>query len=129
MAEGEERATLREVYKLVGEVREDLGGRIDKLSETVNTVIKDHEHRLTVSEEHVAALRTEHAALVLRVDDHGRDIGSLKDRQRADEAATAALQGEKIRKVTNRQWFLGSMAVIFSGAIGALISAIAHIHY
>lgn len=42
-----------------------------------------------------------------RLDEHGREIGQLKDQQRVDEAATNALAGAKASRVSARQWLIG----------------------
>ena len=47
-------------------------------------------------------------AITRRLDEHGQEIGKLKDRQREDEAATSALAGARARRVSGRQWLIGA---------------------
>ena len=63
------------------------------------------------------------AEITRRLDEHGREIGELKDRQRADEAATTALQGAKDKRSSFRMWLIGaglSLALVASALIPLL---------
>ena len=118
-------ATIREVYALVNEVRDDLGGRIDATNQsiadlraTVSTIVTSHEHRLTVNEEQITTLSQQHAALISRVDGHGHDLGVIKDRMREDEAATKALSDARDKHSINRRWVIGTVL----GTVGAMAS-------
>lgn len=75
------RATVREVYQLVGEVRDDLGGRIDDLRDDLAKVVNMQEHRLTVVEtvtlQHTGTL-TEHETRITGLESaHQRALGHL----------------------------------------------------
>lgn len=53
-------------------------------------------------------------AITRRLDEHGREIGALKDRQREDEAAASALSGARASRLSGRQWAVG---ILFTAAI------------
>jgi chromosome segregation ATPase len=131
--ESQERATVREVYTLVNEVREDLGARVDKVSESVeelskavNVIATSHEHRLTVLEETQAAHSTALVTINNRLDSHGASIGGLKDQQNRDEAATKALTDAKAKRGSRRQWAIGLAVLVASSVIGTLLGIFVH---
>ena len=128
-----ERATIREVYALVNDVREDLGARVDKVSETVDelsrvvsVITTSHEHRLTVNEEQLAAHSTALVTIGNRLDAHGLDIGALKDQQNRDEAATRALTDAKAKSGSRRQWAIGLAVLVASSVLGTLLGIFVH---
>lgn len=60
-------------------------------------------------------------AINRRLDDHGREIGKLKDRQREDEAATSALSTARQARGAWRQWAI-SNAPGFTLALIAVVT-------
>ena len=92
MSEGEHHATIRETYDLVNETRVELNDRIEGLGAKIDSFVTTSEHRLTVLETHQSAQAERLGAIDNRLDDHGRMIGMLKDKQREDESATDALE-------------------------------------
>ncbi|HET6909067.1 MAG TPA: hypothetical protein VFH54_06995 [Mycobacteriales bacterium] len=67
--------------------------------------------------------KTQIDAITRRLDEHGVEIGELKDRQRADEAATNALTGAKEKRSNFRMWLIGtgiSAALVASALIPIL---------
>lgn len=61
-----------------------------------------------------------------RLDEHGQEIGSIKDRMRADEAANQALETVKSRRLSNRQWAIGLAVLVFASVVGTLIGLLVH---
>lgn len=133
-SQGSGRATIRDVLVATGQVRDelrdvkdDIGGRLDRLSDRVDTVVSNHEHRITVGEQQIAALAQEHAQLVVRVDAHGHDIGVLKDRVRADEAASDALSAAGEKKSKRREHIILGIGAL-GGAGGAIATLLLVFH-
>ena len=121
------------MYALVNDVREDLGARVDKVSETVDelsrvvsVITTSHEHRLTVNEEQLAAHSTALVTIGNRLDAHGLDIGALKDQQNRDEAATQALTDAKAKSGSRRQWAIGLAVLVASSVLGTLLGIFVH---
>lgn len=75
------RATVREVYQLVGEVRTEVVDRIDELADEVRKVVTAQEHRLTILEtvslQHTGALADHTARLAELEIAHQRAVGHL----------------------------------------------------
>lgn len=74
----EEKATVREVYSLVNEVRDDLVDRIDNLSSKLDTVVQNHEHRLTTNEAVQAQQNLTLDRHASRLDRHSGRIDALE---------------------------------------------------
>jgi uncharacterized coiled-coil protein SlyX len=85
-------ATIRETYDLVSETRQELNDRIDGLGAKIDSFVTTSEHRLTVLETHQSAQADRLNKFSDRLDEHGKMIGYLKDKQREDEASTEALE-------------------------------------
>lgn len=100
------RATVREVYHLVGEVeqkletvRNELGDKIDRLGTTVSGLVVSHEHRLTKVE--------------TTQDDHADQLGNHTARIRSLEESNANARGH----VSALKWVVG-------GAIGLVATGL-----
>ena len=117
------RATLKDTYDLVDQTRRELKQDVGDLAEKVGEFITSSEHRLTVVETHQAALAEQVSGIATRLDSHGRDIGTLKDRQKADEAATDALSKARSSRWSTRERVVTVVAsvIIAVGAILALV--------
>ena len=87
-------ATIRETYDLVSDTRQELNERIDSLGEKFDAFVTSNEHRLTILETHQGAQADQIAQVTSRLDDHGREISFLKDRQKEDEVTTEVLEKE-----------------------------------
>lgn len=85
-------ATIRETYDLVSETRQELNDRIDSLGDKIDSFVTTSEHRLTVLETHQSTQSDRLNKFGDRLDEHGKMIGFLKDKQREDEASTEALE-------------------------------------
>ena len=117
------RATVREVYALVNEVRDDLGKRIDHLSETVDTIVASHEHRLTIQEQ-VQAIHSERlAANDHNVKEHADQIAAINTQLREDEAATRAINEAKTKRQTTRRWVVGTILSLTLIIVSVLFGA------
>jgi len=92
-------ATIRETYDLVSETRQELNDRIDVLGQKIDSFVTTSEHRLTVLETHQGAQAERLTKIDNRLDEHGKIIGQLKDKQREDEASTDAIE-----KQTKNHW-------------------------
>lgn len=79
--QGEEKATVREVYRLVGEVRTELGEKIDDVRDTLGEIKDSLLPRVSVLEEKVGQHTTEIATLDGRVSvlesAHARVLGGI----------------------------------------------------
>lgn len=95
-------ATIRETYDLVSETRQELNDRIDGLGQKIDSFVTTSEHRLTVLETHQSAQAERLGKIDARLDDHGRMIGQLKDKQREDEASTEAIEEQSKSRWSNR---------------------------
>jgi anti-sigma-K factor RskA len=91
-ANGATHATIRETYDLVSETRQELNERIDSLGDKIDSFVTTSEHRLTVLETHQGAQAERLGKIDARLDEHGKMIGHLKDKQREDEASTEAIE-------------------------------------
>ena len=109
-------ATIRETYDLVSDTRQELNERIDGLGQKIDSFVTTSEHRLTVLETHQSAQAERLGAIDNRLDDHGRMIGMLKDKQREDESAT-----EAITEQTKARWATHTTAITV--AASALLAA------
>lgn len=109
-------AGIREVYGLVDDVRQDLGGRLDALTERIDSVVINQEHRLTAAE----TTLVEHGARLARVE---AGLKVHDDRLTADEAAQQALTKAATRQLSNRQWAVlaALTAVMALAAVLALV--------
>jgi len=87
-------ATIRETYDLVSDTRQELNERIDSLGEKFDAFVTSNEHRLTILETHQGAQADQIVQVTSRLDDHGREISYLKDRQKEDEVTTEVLEKE-----------------------------------
>lgn len=113
-------ATLKDVYEAVDNVRTELGGKIDKLTDTVNTVVTSHEHRLTVVEQSATIQDARITIIEGEVKKHSDEIADVNNTLRTDEAASAALAAAATKRQTTRRWIIGT-AIGISGSIGGLL--------
>lgn len=105
-------ATIKDVYAAVDNVRTELGGKIDKLADTVNTVVTSHEHRITVAEQAVATQSERLLALEKGQKEHSDEIATIKDTQREKTAKKKALADAKASKQSTRRWIVGTLIAI-----------------
>ena len=91
-AAAEGHATIRETYDLVSETRQELNERIDGLGAKIDSFVTTSEHRLTVLETHQASEGDRLNKIDDRLDQHGKILGELKERQQQDEAAEEAIE-------------------------------------
>lgn len=61
-----------------------------------------------------------------RLDEHGRSIGALKDRQRSEEAAAEAVSVARSHTIDRRRWVIGTAAVTLAALPTVL--AVFHLH-
>ena len=122
---GNDRATLRDVFDAVNETRAEIHERIDTLGGKFDAFVTSNEHRLTVLETHQGEHSKQLTSLMNRLNEHGRDIGGIKDKQREDEAAQRALENSK-----SSAWQRHSATIgwTISGviAIGAILALVLH---
>ena len=103
-------ATIRETYDLVNETRQELNDRIDNLGGKIDSFVTTSEHRLTILETHQATQGERLNKFSARLDEHGRLLGALKDRQKIDEAAEVAIEEQSKTHWTNRSTLLTVIA-------------------
>ncbi len=120
---GNGRATLREVYTLVEATRSELTTSVNQLAAEFRAFAAPVADRLTVVEQQVKFQGEQLASDARRLDTHGHDIGLLKDTQRSDEVATAALQGARTKRVAWRQWAIGT-ALFATAAVPGLVALV-----
>lgn len=60
------------------------------------------------------------ARMEARLEQHGKEIGALKDTQRADEVASAALANSRSQTIEWRKWAVGVAAVVVASMPGLL---------
>ncbi len=120
-------ATIRDVYQAVSDVRTELGEKIDKLSDVVNTVVTSHEHRLTVVEQsqtiHDARITVNEAEMKK----HSDEIAAVRDKLREDEAATAALADAASKRGAARRWIVGT-GIAVAGLIATVCYILVALH-
>ena len=109
-AAAEGHATIRETYDLVSETRQELNERIDTLGDKIDSFVTTSEHRLTVLETHQGAQAERLNKIGDRLDEHGKLLGALKDRQRVDEAAEVAIEEQTKNHWTNRSTLMTVIA-------------------
>jgi len=110
-------ATVKDVYTAVDNLRTELGGKIDALAETVNTVAVSHEHRITVAEQ---LATTQDARLTIteaEVKKHSDEISDINVHLREDEAAQKALIEAKDTRSTTRRWIIGTVISVLGVAL------------
>ena len=95
-------ATIRETYDLVSETRQELNERIDTLGDKIDSFVTTSEHRLTVLETHQATQGERLNKVSARLDEHGKILGEIKDRQKEDEAAEVAIEQQTKSHWANR---------------------------
>lgn len=118
-------ATLTETYALVDRTRQDISDRIDAFGDKFDAFVTSNEHRLTVVETHQAAQAQAMTEVSQRLDIHGKKIGTLEDQQRADEAATKALETARTSRWTLREQLL-TLVLTATLAAGAILGLILH---
>ena len=114
-------ATIRETYELVDTTRQELTERIDGLGEKIDSFVTTSEHRLTVLETHQSAQAERLNKVDDRLDEHGRILGQIKDKQREDEAAEEAVEERTKSHWTNRTTLITVVASV-ALAVTALLS-------
>ncbi len=114
------RASLTQVYSLVDQTRTELGGRIDDLANRVNTLVVSHENRLTILEQKTVTQDAHLVALDNKMTAYGRELGSLKNQQRDDEAAQRALSDAQTRRLATRRWLI-STAISIAFILAAVL--------
>lgn len=121
--ESGEQVFMKDVYDLVNSTRREINDSIGALGSKFDSFVTSNEHRLTLLETHQAAQALQMTEVVARIDEHGRDIGLVKDQLQKDEAAARAVSNVKKGRSTVREKVLTLVltAVIALGAILALI--------
>ena len=122
---GNNRATLPDVYNAVNDTRREVMEHIDALGTKFDTFVTTNEHRLSVLETHNAAQAEKISGVLTRLDEHGHEIGTLKDKQREDEAAQKALANSKNAGWTRHSAQIG-WAISAIIAVGAILALILH---
>ena len=117
------RATIKDVYEALNDTRQEVMDHIDGLGTKFDQFVTSNEHRLTILETHQSAQAEKVTGVLKRLDAHGVDIGTIKDKQREDEAAQRALQNSKSGQWTHRTTVITICfsALIAAGAILALL--------
>jgi predicted nucleic acid-binding Zn-ribbon protein len=113
-------ATIRETYDLVSDTRQELNERIDGLGEKFDAFVTSNEHRLTILETHQGAQADQLVQVSSRLDDHGRAISYLKDKQKEDEASAEALEEES----KNRWSTHSTLVTVVASVVLALATAL-----
>ena len=100
----------------VGDLLDRMGTRIDQGFATITAKLDNK------------ADKSDLAAINARLDEHGREIGRLKDRQREDEAAQKALEGAQTRRASMRQWSVSTWVAIagVASSAGFLVYTVIH---
>ena len=95
----------------IGDLLDRLGTRLDSGFASINTKLDNK------------ADKSDLAAINARLDEHGREIGRLKDRQREDEAASMAVSAQRDRARDWRRWALefAVSAAVAGGTIAAVL--------
>jgi hypothetical protein len=123
-ASGASHATIRETYDLVSETRQELNERIDSLGDKIDSFVTTSEHRLTVLETHQGAQAERITRIDERLNDHGKMIGQLKDKQREDEASTDAIEEQ-----TKSRWNNHTTAItVIASAVLAIATILSLFH-
>ena len=105
-------ANLKDVYSAVDNLRTELGGKIDALTETVSQVAVSHEHRLTVAEQLATTQDARLTVAEAEVKKHSDEIADINVHLREDEAATKALAKSRSARTTTRRWVIGTAIAI-----------------
>ena len=113
-------ATIRETYDLVNETRVELNERIDGLGEKFDAFVTSNEHRLTILETHQGAQAEQIVQMTSRLDDHGKMIGILKDKQREEEATTEAIEEQSKSRWSNRTTAITVVASVLLATVSLL---------
>ena len=113
-------ADMDTVVALVQSTRDDLGARIDKLSERIDTVVTSHEHRLTVVETHQASQGERIGALEAKAAVTDTAVAAIVERQKADEAVTDALTSKRVASIAARHWMVGTLLSVLLVLVGLL---------
>lgn len=120
-------ATLKDVYTAVDNLRTELGGKLDSLAETVNTVAVSHEHRLTVIEQ---LATTQDARLTIaeaEVKKHSDEIAATNQELRESEAANKALADASDKRSSRRRWIIGT-AIALAGLVATICYILIALH-
>lgn len=122
-----DRPTMKDVMEIVTSTRRELSDSLSALGTKFDAFVTSNEHRLTVVEMHQASQAAEMSEVALRLNQHGEEIGKLKDRANQDEAATQALSDA--RSKVSRRWASRSAAIAtISSIIFAVSLLIAFFH-
>ena len=113
-------ATIRETYDLVNETRAELNERIDGLGQKLDAFVTSNEHRLTILETHQSAQADQLSQIGNRLDDHGRMIGILKDKQREEEASTEAIEEQAKSRWSNHTTAITVVASVLLATVSLL---------
>ena len=101
----------------------DVGDLLDRLGTRIDTGFARREVSLASK-----ADKSDLAAINARLDEHGQEIGRLKDRQREDEAAAQAVTASE--KVTTdgrqRRWNLFLSAALVLVSLLSVLSVVLH---
>ena len=124
MSDGNSHTTLSETYALVDQTRKEVNSRIDDLGSKFDAFVTSNEHRLTVLETHQGAQAQQIINIIARQDDHGEDIGKIKDRLRDDESTERALADDKKSRWTTRT----TLITVAASITIALVSVLAIFH-
>lgn len=124
-------ASMKDVYDAVNSVRIELGEKIDQqgqkiddLAATVSTIVTSHEHRLTSSEKDIGTIMRQQALHAEKLEEHGKEIGSIMNRMRDDEAQQKALDMERSRRSNNVRWLVGTLIAL----LGIVLSLVILLH-
>lgn len=100
------------------QVTYDVGELLDKLGTRIDSGFARIEEKLASK-----ADKADLAAINARLDEHGKEIGRLKDRQREDEASQAAVDAAAKGATDRRQRVINvalSFALVIISALGVL---------
>ena len=113
-------ATIRETYDLVNETRQELNERIENLGQKFDFFVTSNEHRLTILETHQSSQADQIVQMSSRLDDHGRMIGVLKDKQREEEATTEAIEEQTKSLWSSRSTLITVTASVLLATVSIL---------
>lgn len=101
----------------------DLAKYLDNLGSRLDAGVARIEAKLDTK-----ADKADLAGINARLDEHGKEIGRLKDRQREDEAAQAAVAASTKTLVDSRQrkWNFFLSAAIAAGSVVGVLAAVMH---
>jgi hypothetical protein len=122
-----DRPTMKDVVEIVTSTRRELSDSLFSLGAKFDAFVTSNEHRLTVVEMHQASQGSELSAVGLRLNQHGEEIGQLKDRANQDEAATRAIANAR-GNISKRWASRGTAIATISSLIFAASIIIAFFH-